>query len=445
MQPSRYNIAVEGADDVLLLYNGRSGALLSIGQPDCETMRPALAPASTAAQRRDSLSSLDLDLVEMLVAGHMLVPDECDELEILRSQYEASRYDATTLGLVLVTSLGCNFDCPYCFEDKHGSVMNARVQSWVLDHVRTRIASIDHLAIQWYGGEPLVGKRPLYALSKALIAMCDAGGVQYRANMVTNGSLLTRQVCQELAALKVDRIQVTLDGPAAVHDRMRPAAKTGAGTFWSIVNNLRHAVDYFTVSVRVNVDRTNVDEAALLLDTLNDEGFSGRLGIYLGQIHPVDDGAPSPSAVQYRHEDALSRREFLEARRNFNQAARAYGFSRAALPRPTGAPCTAVRANELVVGSHGELYKCYESVGNPREVIGSIRDSTKRNSRLSKWLNYDPFSDDECRSCVALPVCMGGCAHHALDQRLYADRCDEFRDAYRLQIKEYAAAQIQEA
>jgi uncharacterized protein len=53
---------------------------------------------------------------------------------------------------------------------------------------------------------------------------------------------------------------------------------------------------------------------------------------------------------------------------------------------------------------------------------------------LRKWLQFDPFADEECRSCVALPVCMVGCAHHAMDPIQYENRCSTFRYTYREQI-----------
>jgi uncharacterized protein len=107
-----------------------------------------------------------------------------------------------------------------------------------------------------------------------------------------------------------------------------------------------------------------------------------------------------------------------------------YGFAGPSVPQPSGAPCTAVRSNEFILGSDGELYKCWESVGNPSHVIGNIRDYTNLNGRLRRWLTYDPFTNDECRGCIALPTCMGGCAHHGMDVLQYENRCDTFRHNY---------------
>jgi uncharacterized protein len=97
-----------------------------------------------------------------------------------------------------------------------------------------------------------------------------------------------------------------------------------------------------------------------------------------------------------------------------------------------------VRSNEVVVGSEGELYKCWDSVGNRHDVIGTIFDYANQNGRMRRWLDYDPFSDQECTSCVALPVCMGGCAHHGMDMLQHENRCSTFRHTYREQVLRYA-------
>ena len=94
----------------------------------------------------------------------------------------------------------------------------------------------------------------------------------------------------------------------------------------------------------------------------------------------------------------------------------------------------------MVVGSEGELYKCWDSVGNRREVIGHITDYKNTNGRLQKWLKYDPFADEDCRSCIALPVCMGGCAHHGMDLLQHENRCGTFRHTYREQVIDFVEA-----
>jgi uncharacterized protein len=253
--------------------------------------------------------------------------------------------------------------------------------------------------------------------------------------MLTNGYLLDEETCAALAERQVTSVQVGLDGPPDVHDRMRPLAG-GGPSFARILANLHHAVNYFGVAVRVNLDTENVGRVEELFQLLHAAGFAGRLSVYPGQLVGIAENPQAPSAGY--HARCLANPEFARAERAFLALAERYGLaSAAALPRPTGAPCTAVRANELVVGSNGELYKCWDSVGNKREVVGDIRDYHNPNGRLAKWLKYDPFADPGCQSCIALPVCMGGCAAHAMDLLQYENRCGTFRHTYQEQVLEF--------
>ncbi len=92
----------------------------------------------------------------------------------------------------------------------------------------------------------------------------------------------------------------------------------------------------------------------------------------------------------------------------------------------------------MIVGSEGELWKCWDDVGNAAEAIGHIRDYRDTNGRLHRWLSYDPFANDECRSCIALPACMGGCAHHAMVPNQYENRCGSFRHTHRETVERLA-------
>ena len=171
-----------------------------------------------------------------------------------------------------------------------------------------------------------------------------------------------------------------------------------------------------------------------VVQLLQAEGLSGKLRIYVGQIVGIGENPLSPSASYGNGACCFTSQEYAEAELRFMELAERYGFGAPVVPTPTGAPCTAVRANELVVGSKGELYKCWDNVGNWLEVVGNIRHYQELNGRLAKWLKYDPFADAECRACIAMPVCMGGCAHHGMDAEQYSNRCDTFRHTYREQV-----------
>jgi uncharacterized protein len=426
MRESRYNVWVE-RNGSSYVFNGVSGGLLRMSRDE----RAAVTQVLADSDFRDCSPKL----LERLAVGRMLVADDADEVGLLEKRYAASRYDTAHFAFTLVTSLGCNFDCPYCFEAKHPSIMSDAVTAAILDVLDGQLPRITNFDVTWFGGEPLVGKRPLLALSDQFIARCDAAGVEYNATITTNGYLLDEETCVQLRDRRVSNVQICLDGPPEIHDRMRPL-QNGGPTFWRIVQNLHHAPDYFEVAVRMNVDTENILQAEEMFRILYEEGLSGKFGVYAGQIVGVDDGAASPSS-SYKPA-CFTNPEFARAEFEFDQLAAKYGFGGPALPRPSGAPCTAVRSNEVVVGSEGELYKCWDSVGNRHDVIGTIFDYANQNGRMRRWLDYDPFSDQECTSCVALPVCMGGCAHHGMDMLQHENRCSTFRHTYREQVLRYA-------
>jgi uncharacterized protein len=428
MKESRYNIWIQRHGEHYV-YNGVSGALLRMTAEHHTAFRRFL--------NDDAQTDCPPSVLADLVRGRMLLSDDTDELSFLEQRYAQGRDSTQNLALTVVTSLGCNFDCPYCFEAKHASLMNEEVQDVVVELVRDKLAEIRLLSISWFGGEPLVGKGALLSLSDRFIAMCDAANVQYEARITTNGYLLDEKTCADLLDRRVSHAQISLDGPPEVHDRMRPLAN-GRGTFRQIVRNLHHAVNCFDVAIRINVDRNNIVAAEELLHLLAAEGFSGKLQVYLGQLVAINDGVDAPSAGYGGR--CLGNSQFADAELEFNRMATRYGFSRASLPNPRAAPCTAVRVNEFVIGSEGELYKCYSSIGNPLEVIGNVTQYRDTDSRAHKWLKYNPFQNAECRQCIALPVCMGGCAHHAFDIMQYENRCGSFRYTHGQRVEDYVDA-----
>ncbi|XVU22825.1 radical SAM protein [Actinoplanes sp. CA-054009] len=423
MRESRYNIWVGS-----YVYNGVSGRIVAVPPAQREPIARFLAG--------DDSAPVDPDLLHSLAAAQMIVRDSLDELALLRDRYARSRHDERAFRLTIVTSLGCNFDCPYCFEAKHPSLLDEEVQRRLLQLVDKRLSAVRTLSVLWYGGEPLVGLPALLSLSDQLLSRAAAAGVEYHAQIITNGYLLTPEVAHQLRARAVTGCQITLDGPPEIHDRRRPLAG-GRGTFDQILANVVTAADILDVSVRVNLDEDNLSHYPRLLHLLAAAGLPGRVSVHPGHVLPAPVNPLAPSATYPT--GCLTRPAFAEAEQHFTDLATSLGFSTPAPARPAGAPCTAVRANELIVGSRGELYKCTETVGDPREVIGNLRDWPKENDRLSKWLTYDPFNDPDCRSCIALPVCMGGCAYHSMNPSLADSRCSTFRFRHREQVSRLIA------
>lgn len=204
MRQSRYNVWVRQGDSEYV-YNGMSGALLRtpVGtEDDVRRLDAGELPQRTA-----------VDLLQRLTQGRMLVSDEVDELGLLRTRYELTRSDPSVLGFTLVSSAGCNFDCPYCFEDKRPSIMSTEVRAAILALVDEQLPRLSQIAVTWFGGEPLLGKEVIWTLGRSLIERCDTAGIAYSSGIITNGWHLDEETCRRLAEVRVTTAQVSLDGP----------------------------------------------------------------------------------------------------------------------------------------------------------------------------------------------------------------------------------------
>lgn len=420
---STYNVSVDH-DGRRHIFNGVSGALEAFDTDIADRVDELLRTGTGSADLAPTL--------ERMVTANLLVPDGVDERERLARRYRRHSTARDHLGLTIVTSMGCNFDCPYCFEHKVPRILDDEVAEEVRRLVRARLAEVTTVAVTWYGGEPLLATDQLVELSCDLRDECEAAGASYESIILTNGWFLDAATARRLTAAGVAAAQVTIDGPPDVHDAMRPHA-SGRPTFERILANLVEAVDEIHIGLRVNVDGTNVDRVAELLDLLADAGLAGRVQITLGHLLPLDHNPAAPSASY--SSPCLSMTGFGDAQLAFDELARAAGFAPSSLPSPLGSACTAVKTNELIVGAGGELWKCIDDAGDASASVGSIFDLSDVRTRAAHWFAHDPFSDPECMDCIALPVCMGGCALVGRLDGLRDNRCSTFRTHHVEQVR----------
>jgi uncharacterized protein len=416
MRYSRYNVWAE-AGTHHYVYTGTSGSFLALDPAERVRIDAFVAGEDDGAGLADVLTDL--------VKAGAIVTDDHDELEPLRRRYAIGRRHSGRLGLTIVTSMGCNFDCPYCFEDKQPALLGPEVAEAIMQLVEDSSEHLREVSVCWFGGEPLLASRQLFDLSTRLIERCDELGVAYQASIITNGWHLDADTARRLSEHRVRTAQVTIDGPPHIHDRYRPRVG-GGSTFERIVDNLVESADLLPISVRVNCDRTSFAHVEELFEILAARGLAGRVGVSAGWLtgHVENEAAPL-STYGGCH---FPKPEFADAELEFEVLARRYGFRTKALPSPvSGTPCTAVNATDVVVGAKGQLWKCWDDVGNDAAAIGTIFDYQHVSGGVAEWLEYDPFADAQCSTCVALPVCMGGCALLAMRSPNRDDQCGTFR------------------
>ncbi|MBR0405407.1 MAG: SPASM domain-containing protein [Eggerthellaceae bacterium] len=86
------------------------------------------------------------------------------------------------------------------------------------------------------------------------------------------------------------------------------------------------------------------------------------------------------------------------------------------------------------IDDKGNLQKCWEAIDKPWMSFGTAHDwdpadpfaTASKPDSLTMYLNTaSPVPDEECRECMWLPMCVGGCPH----KRLFGERlCVSFKD-----------------
>ena len=137
--------------------------------------------------------------------------------------------------VLLKVASRCNIDCTYCYVYNMGDEgwrnMPALISEETISAICRRLAEVcqwqsRRFATVLHGGEPLMlGAKRLKKLLMSLRAVLSS---DYPIAIQTNGILLTPEiieVCDQFDAT----LSVSVDGPAAVHDRFR-IGKKGEGT-----------------------------------------------------------------------------------------------------------------------------------------------------------------------------------------------------------------------
>ena len=232
MKESRYNhyFRRNGKD---YAFNAMTCALAEVDESFFEAIR----------QVREGSPVADNKLFENMRYGGYIIPDLFDERSALKLRSQANKFSSRGLGLTIAPTLACNFACPYCYENSVPGVMSQEVQDAVVALVERRATRGDEIQVTWYGGEPLIALTVVEALSARMVEVCDTANVAYSAYMVSNGYLVTPNVIEVLKRCRVSAMQITIDGPRAIHDSRRKLKADGSGSFDTIVENVKLLLD----------------------------------------------------------------------------------------------------------------------------------------------------------------------------------------------------------
>lgn len=347
-----------------------------------------------------------------------------DELETILAESDPAFVGDYPVTLTVSVTQACNFDCAYCFEYHRGKRMAPETQDEVVALAKRMLDASGRrrLHIIWFGGEPLLAPDIIESMSQKFMAVCAARKAVYSACIVTNGYLFTQEIVDMLAKYRVESAIVGLDGVGKIHDDGRPL-KGGGPTFERIAENLRTLRFPFTVSIRQVVHSHNLSQVEELRSFVRKLAEESGNRITHNPDLAYDFVAPEKRALEVSmigSEDA-SRVGVLRDSARFIGA--------------RGHHCGANSLWCAEIHSTGALHKCWPAIDHPELSYGTARDwdpadpyaTASAPDKLKLYLDTNVCNngDEECRECIWLPFCAGGCPYL---RAFYQKECLQYRN-----------------
>lgn len=374
--------------ETLILYSTKTSALIVIPNETFQRLEEG------------KLSPEDERLLTEL---GFLVEDREKEREYMINIFDL--LETPYVETIFVLNRDCNFSCKYCFEAniKESVYMSQKVLNQSIEFINRELEKgAKALLIGLYGGEPLLKPRLTKEVLVRAKELCEKFKIELKATLVTNGSLMKKELVKELTQLGLKKVRITLDGPPQIHNYFRPF-KNGKESFHIILSNIKECASVLKeLEVAGNYSKETYKEFPKLLDILLEEGLGpdrvasirfepiikqpSGISIYKGGCSSINEAWVSEAALFLR-EQILKR-----------------GYK---AKRIEPIFCMVNSKRSFVIDTDGSIYKCPGFLGIEKFKIGDVFQGVKDASpyNLNRWKNK------ECMSCVYLPLCYGGCRY----------------------------------
>ncbi|MGE5577923.1 MAG: DUF5714 domain-containing protein [Syntrophothermus sp.] len=451
MYYSKYNILVgkgQGVKDASwALMNPLTGAFDLADEDEVqklEAMKAGSYPWPDAPEADPFVSYL-------IERGYVFSDRREEDALVEEKEDEFKKESATSpTQILLIPTYGCNLACKYCFQkgmNQKPALMEREVVDAFFAHIARKFADEEVKPfITLFGGEPLIASRP----QKELISYIArrASGEGYELAVVTNGYDLVEYL-DILGAARIKEIQVTVDGPAAVHDSRR-FTKAGKGTWERIMSGVDGAVRRgMPINFRVVVDRENLESLVELAGLVEEKGWLDlgpeRFKTQLGRNYELFECYATPQHLLsqvdlWRAVVDLSREHPVLTRFHRPEfKGMKHLVDNGEMYLASFDTCPAFK-KEWVYDLHGHIYGCTASCGREEYRVGTFYpESVEDESAIAQWQERDVLHIPECRDCDVSLICGGGCGVVAREKhgRVLSPDCRPIKELLSLGLDYY--------
>lgn len=319
--------------------------------------------------------------------------------------------------------LSCNYTCDYCsqrFVERPPETSKKDIEAFMSKLNVLNFDETQGLKIEFWGGEPLVYWKTLKPLTEAFLEKFSSWQRKPQFSMVTNGSLLTREICSWLYYMGFN-VGISHDGPGQYVRGPDPFEDTETKEVILEFYKIMHAQNRISFNVMMNNRNTN--RKAIYDWFVN---LTGDPSVKIGEggfIDAYDDAAINNSLDSLEEHFAYRRNAFNDIyttgnTMNFGMIYdKIDGFTKSTLAhvesKYVGQKCGMDNQNTLALDLKGNVVTCQNvsimetSKNGESHSGGNLEDyDNVALKSVTHWMNRK-----DCASCPVLHLCKGSCMY----------------------------------
>lgn len=314
----------------------------------------------------------------------------------------------------ILPTTGCNARCVYCYEEGYAvRTMTIETADRLIDFI-CETKHDDAVKLRWFGGEPTAASHIIRHICKGL----QERNVPFKSSMVTNASLITKELAHEMQELwHLQKVQVSLDGAKEDYTIRKNYFNPEKHNYDVVMQAVQFLLDEgIHVQLRVNVDFDNLERMPAFIQEMQ-ERFSGaeHLTMY---IVPLYQAEQSDRCIEVYKE--IFRLTDMQREIGIPQSEKAKDKTHTAHLKLNF--CMADNLKKSIVITPDGIFNNCEHLPE-KNTWGNIFDGITSQEKY-KELCTTPEIDKACAECPFLPECT---PFHKKGCPGYFKKCREYR------------------
>lgn len=336
---------------------------------------------------------------QILLTNQFIVPDDFDEYAITVYRKKQKQFDASMYQIMVNTTLDCNLNCWYCYENK---VSDSFLTEDVIEAIKKNIEfeyntnRYNVLKVSFFGGEPFLDFNGIKEILSYAKNFCEKRGLDLISDFTTNATLITKEHIDFLKNFRC-HFQIPIDGNRQIHNLVKKDKTQSIDTYQKTMDAL-HLIDSYIpnrwVAVRVNFDNRilrKTDEIIADIDFLDRK----KSMVILKKVWQIPKNKVDTEMLHSTVQKFFDNKFLLD-----------YYIM------PKGCVCFAERCRLTLFNYDGKVFKCSTiSSFDDENALGKLDFATGHvqwdMNKMAHWTKE--MLSDACIECEWLPACLGPC------------------------------------